>query len=132
MRIISRRRLREFLQGRKHDADNAERDLSAWYKSVRTNEWENFGQLRQTFGSADRVGNCTVFDVGNNRYRLIARVNFEKGIVYVLKVMDHAEYDRQDWEDPCGCHKPPPKTAARVKQPPPGARADRQRGKRRK
>lgn len=29
---------------------------------------------KQTFGSADQVGNCVVFDVGSNRYRLIGRV----------------------------------------------------------
>jgi len=50
-----------------------------------------------------------VFDVGNNRYRLIGRVNYARGIVYVLKVMDHAEYDKNRWPDDCGCHKPPPK-----------------------
>jgi mRNA-degrading endonuclease HigB of HigAB toxin-antitoxin module len=38
---------------------------------------------------SDQVGNCVVFDVGNNRYRLIGRVKYEQHIVYVLKVMDH-------------------------------------------
>jgi hypothetical protein len=32
-----------------------------------------------------------------------------KGIVYVLKVMDHAEYDKASWIDACGCYEPPPK-----------------------
>jgi hypothetical protein len=52
-----------------------------------------------------------VFDVGNNRFRLIGRVNYRYGIVYVLKVMDHREYDKNLWVDSCGCHKPPPKLA---------------------
>jgi hypothetical protein len=29
--------------------------------------------------------------------------------VYVLKVMDHAEYDKASWIDACGCYEPPPK-----------------------
>jgi mRNA interferase HigB len=78
-------------------------------------KWPNFGALKQTFGSADRVGNCIVFDVGNNRFRLIARVNFGAGIIYVLKVMDHAEYDKKLWVDDCGCHEPPPKSPAAKK-----------------
>ena len=109
MRIISRRRLREFWKARKKNSAEAERDLSTWYKLAKRAEWDNFAALRQTFGSADQVGNCVVFDVGNNRFRLIGRVNYAKGIIYVLRVMDHAEYDKNRWSDDCGCHKPPPK-----------------------
>src|SRR5207248_3390241 len=109
MRIISRRRLREFWQSRKHAADVAERDLLTWWKLAKNADWANFGALKQTFGSADHVGNCVVFDVGNNRFRLIGRINYAKGIIYVLRVMDHAEYDKRRWVDDCGCHKPPPK-----------------------
>jgi mRNA interferase HigB len=116
--VISRSRLREFWQDRKADSAIAERDLTAWYKLAAKAEWANFGQLRQTFGSADQVGDCVVFDVGNNRFRLIGRVNFHKGILYVLKVMDHSEYDRRLWVTDCGCHEPRPKRAAVVKKAP--------------
>src|ERR1700747_3011122 len=102
MRVISRRRLREFCATRKKDAAFAERDLAAWYKLAKNARWANFATLKQTFGSADQVGNCVVFDVGNNRFRLIGRVNYARalaegagvseGIIYVLKVMDHKEY----------------------------------------
>lgn len=109
MRIISRRRLREFWESRRNDADMSKRDLSSWYKLAKNADWTNFAELRQTFGSADQVGNCIVFDVGNNRYRLIGRINYARAIVDVLKVMDHAEYDKNRWVDDCGCHKPPPR-----------------------
>jgi mRNA interferase HigB len=112
VRVISRRRLRQFWESRKKDSAAAERDLSAWYKLAKSAAWANFGALRQTFGSADQVGNCVVFDVGNNRFRLIGRVNYARGIVYVLRVMDHREYDMKLWVDDCGCHKPPPKKPA--------------------
>ncbi|HWE40705.1 MAG TPA: type II toxin-antitoxin system HigB family toxin [Isosphaeraceae bacterium] len=112
MRVISRRRLREFWRARRADAEAAERDLSAWYKTTRNASWPNFAALRQTFGSADQVGNCVVFDVGNNRLRLIGRVNDARQIVYVLKVMDHREYDKGTWVEDCGCHKPPPRAPA--------------------
>jgi mRNA interferase HigB len=100
--------LRRFWQSRRADAAIAERDLSAWRTIVRAAQWNNFASLRQTFGSADVVGNCTVFDVGNNRFRLIARVSYGKEIVYILRIMDHAEYDRSPWANDCGCFDPPP------------------------
>jgi mRNA interferase HigB len=109
VRIISKRRLREFWKARKHDAKRAEEDLSTWHKLAKSADWDNFGSLRQTFGSADQVGNCVVFDVGNNRFRLIGRINYRKGIIYVLRVMDHKEYDKEGWIDDCGCYRPPPK-----------------------
>jgi mRNA interferase HigB len=117
VRVISKRRLREFWESRKHDAEIAQRDLSAWHKPAKNADWANYAALKQTFGSADQVGNCVVFDVGNNRFRLIARVNYRRGIIYVLRVMDHAEYDKALWVDDCGCHDPPPKKSAAARKP---------------
>lgn len=116
MRIISKRRLREYWEARKKDANIAERDLSTWYKLAKNAQWGRFAELKQTFGSADQVGNCIVFDVGNNRYRLIGRINYRRGIVYVLRVMDHAEYDKNRWVEDCGCHEPPPKPGQKKKE----------------
>lgn len=108
MRVISRKRLVEFWENRPGDSGTAQRDLSAWYKLAEKVNWDHFAALKQTFGSADQVGNCVVFDVGNNRLRVIGRVNYSAGIIYILKVMDHKEYDRDRWVDDCGCHRPPP------------------------
>jgi mRNA interferase HigB len=132
VRVISKRRLREFWESRKHDAEVAARDLSAWYKVAKAAVWANFGSLRQTFGSADQVGNCAVFDVGNNRFRLIGRVRYEKGIVYILRVMDHAEYDKKRWVDDCGCHKPPPKRPATARDASPKGKPARRRRKKKR
>jgi mRNA interferase HigB len=130
VRVISRRRLREFWESRKHDSEVAQRDLSAWYKVAKSADWASFGALKQTFGSADQVGNCVVFDVGNNRFRLIGRINYRVGILYVLRVMDHEEYDRQNWADACGCYQPPPRKLA--KKPPRKTKPASRRRKRRK
>ena len=110
MRVISKAALRDFWKSRKSNAKIAERDLTAWYKiaSARDRDWDNFADLKRTFGSADRVGNCTVFDVGNNRFRLVARVIHRKSTIYILRVMDHEEYDKGRWLDQCDCHEPSP------------------------
>jgi mRNA interferase HigB len=127
VRIISRHRLREFWESRKNDAARAERDLTTWHTIAKAAQWDNFAALKQTFGSADQVGNCVVFDVGNNRFRLIGRVNYAKRIIYVLRVMDHPEYDKNDWVDGCGCHKPPPNKAPVAKPAPKKRKASRKR-----
>jgi mRNA interferase HigB len=115
VRIISETRLSEFWKSRKgaEPIERARRDLTAWRASVRAADWTNWGDLKRTFGSADRVGSCVVFDVGNNRFRLIARVMFHNHCVYVLKVMDHEEYDRNAWIEECNCQGAgPPKPPA--------------------
>ncbi len=94
VRIISEARLRRFWEPRTRDRAIAQRDLATWRKLTKAARCGNFAELRQTFGSADLIGDCVVFDVGNNRYRLIGRVRYATGIVYVLKVMDHTEYDQ--------------------------------------
>jgi mRNA interferase HigB len=132
VRVISKRRLRQFWEVRKGDSAVAQRDLSAWHKLAKNAAWEHFAALRQTFGSADQVGNCVVFDVGNNRFRLIGRVNYAQGIVYVLRVMDHAEYDRQRWVEDCGCYKPPPQRPPVAKNGPPAGRPAPRKRKRRR
>jgi mRNA interferase HigB len=117
VRVIAKSHLRRFWEARREDAEIAERDLSTWYKLAEHADWANFGALKQTFGSADQVGNCVVFDVGNNRFRLIGRVFYASGKLYVLKVMDHGEYDKNRWVDECGCHKPPPRKASSKTSP---------------
>jgi len=37
------------------------------------------------------------------RYRLIAKVHYAVGILEVVSVLTHAEYDRGGWKDGCGC-----------------------------
>lgn len=136
MHVISRKALVDFWESRQGDARIAKRDLSTWYKIADKADWANFAALKQSFGSADQVGHCVVFDVGNNRYRLIALVKYRlsgRGTLFVKKVMDHAEYDKRTWPAECGCLTPPPKKAssAAVGSSPTGKsrKDDRKRGR---
>jgi mRNA interferase HigB len=124
--VIAKSHLRRFWESRKGDSELAQRDLLTWFKLAESADWTNFGALKRTFGSADQVGNCVVFDVGNNRFRLIGRVFYAAGRLYILKVMDHQEYDKGRWVDDCGCHEPPPRKSPELKKsPPPAERTSR-------
>jgi mRNA interferase HigB len=114
MWVVSLKRLREFWAI--HPL--AEVPLRAWFTQTSAAEWLNFGDLRGTFPSADLVGNCTVLNLGGNKYRLIARVFYTSHKVYVLRVLTHAEYDREDWPAHCGCYQPPPRRTRPARQKP--------------
>ncbi len=94
MRVISRRRLREFWEVH----PRAKVSLAAWHKVVRTASWRDYNELRDTFRSADRVGRLVVFNVAGNRYRLSAKVDYRWQKVFVRRVMTHEEYNTGDWK----------------------------------
>jgi hypothetical protein len=41
---------------------------------------------------------------------------FYPRLIYVLRVMDHKEYDETPWAKQCGCHQPPPKKPVTVRK----------------
>jgi mRNA interferase HigB len=45
------------------------------------------------------VNKLTVFNIGGNKYRLIAAIHFNRGKVYIRHVLTHAEYERGHWKE---------------------------------
>jgi mRNA interferase HigB len=41
----------------------------------------------------------TVFNIRGNDYRLVAAIHYNTQRVYALRVLTHAEYDRDRWKD---------------------------------
>src|ERR1700751_5295373 len=100
MRIISKKRLREFAR---RFPDSAE-SLTHWQRLFREAEWENLQEVRRIFPHADAVtvasGNMvTVFNICGNKYRLIAAIHYNRQRVYVLRLLRHAEYNKEFWKD---------------------------------
>jgi mRNA interferase HigB len=95
MRIITKKRLTDFYTGH---AD-AKKNLLTWAKIVRTTSWKNLVELKKAFPAADLVRNFTVFNIGGNKYRLIAYIDYEDQIIFIRHILTHAEYDRDDWKD---------------------------------
>lgn len=94
MRVISRRRLREFW-ARHADAENA---LKAWYAVVKRARWNDLLEIQRTYSSAEAVGRYTVFNIKGNAYRLIARIEYQLHIIFIKDVLTHAEYDKDKWK----------------------------------
>ncbi len=53
--------------------------------------------MRATFASADKVGGRYVFNLGGNKYRLVAAISFGVQALWVKAALTHAEYDKGDW-----------------------------------
>ena len=96
VRIIGRTVVEKF----KRNHADARSSLDYWYRVVSSGDWSTFVELRQVFPSADLVSSYIVFNIGGNKYRLIAIANFEVKTLLVREVLTHQEYDRGGWKKP--------------------------------
>jgi len=71
--------------------------LEAWYAEAKKAEWKSFSDIKTRYRSADVIaGNRVVFNICGNKYRLIVKVQYQLGIVYIRFIGTHAEYDKVD------------------------------------
>jgi len=95
MRVIAVGTLRDFwsLPGR----GDSEQPLRTWVHVVQAADWERPTDVKLVFRSADLLPNGrVVFDIGGNKYRLVAAVHYRGKRIYVRFIGTHAEYDRID------------------------------------
>lgn len=78
---------------------DAEIPLRRWYTEMKNLNFQNFVELCQRHPSADQVGRLTVFNSKGNHYRLVVRMDYTYGKVFVRRFMTHAEYDREEWKN---------------------------------
>jgi mRNA interferase HigB len=100
MWIVSLKALRKFWTS---GNARAEAPLRAWYKLALHAEWHSFNDVHKNFPSADAVKvaskkEVVVFNIGGNACRLIAAVHYKSQRVFVLRVLTHAEYDKEQWK----------------------------------
>jgi mRNA interferase HigB len=98
MRIITKRTLRRFWESHPRGAE-AERVLETWYRTARAAEWKTPTDVKASYGDASILKDSrVVFNIGGNKFRLVVRINYPYGTVYVRFVGTHAEYDCIDAE----------------------------------
>jgi mRNA interferase HigB len=94
VRIISERVLKEFI----HKHSDSAAGLLNWRRIVRAADWKSGADVNSTFPNSDLVGEKTVFNIAQNRYRLIAYISFHMHVVYVKAILTHKEYDKGAWK----------------------------------
>jgi len=78
--------------------------LERWHKVARQAEWACFPDVRATFPHADQVTvrsgrKAVVFNIGGNKYRLITAIHYNRGMVFTLMALTHADYGKGQWKD---------------------------------
>ena len=97
VRVLGKKRINEFIQ----EYSDSEASLLSWFDVVEKANWSNPVDLKATFTNVDPVARCTVFNIAQNRYRLIARVSYRSKLVFVLFILTHKEYNAKRWEEKC-------------------------------
>ena len=105
MHIAGEEKLNEFAQTH----PNARSALNRWYRLIAEGTFRSIVELRETFPHADpvpaRLGQfsqaserttLTVFNIGGNKARLTAFVQYSEQIVSIRRVETHAEYSKRN------------------------------------
>lgn len=93
MRVIAKKTLRTFWE--KHSDVKAQ--LQSWYHEAKKADWQSPNDIRTDYPSASIItGNRVVFNIKGNHYRLIVRINYDYGMVWIRFIGTHAEYDNID------------------------------------
>jgi len=95
MRIISVSTLKAFYEQPRYAA--SEQTIKTWISVTRNAQWANPMDVKADYGQADILQDGRViFDLGGNKFRLVAYVHYAYRTVYVRFIGTHAQYDAID------------------------------------
>lgn len=96
MQVVAKRTLKKFWE---LHAD-AEAPLNTWYGIVTKASWTTPQEVKAQFGTTvDFVSdNRAIFDIGGNKFRLVARIVYRFKAVQIKFVGTHKDYDKIDAE----------------------------------
>jgi mRNA interferase HigB len=76
---------------------DARRSIATWVKATEEANWRTKQDVFTTFANAKFVANNRArFEIVHNKYRLIAEVLYDDGVVQVRFIGTHNEYDKID------------------------------------
>lgn len=102
---------RKHLAAAEKQFPDAAKEIRAWFKLVKQARWRNFMEVRQIFKDADEVDGYVIFNIRQNRYRLVTIIHYARlregritqGHVYVRSILTHRQYDnRANWDKGSG------------------------------
>jgi mRNA interferase HigB len=71
--------------------------VDAWFDEARRARWRSTADVKRLYATASVVSSeRIVFNIKGNDYRLVAAIDFEKGIVWIKWIGTHRDYDRID------------------------------------
>lgn len=74
----------------------ARKPLARFLATVEQARWRHLAELKAAFPAADYTpSGLVIFNVGGNKYRLAVSVDFDQRALAIVRVMTHAEYDKE-------------------------------------
>jgi mRNA interferase HigB len=96
MILIGRKIIVEF--GRDHP--QSRNPLAAWEQAIKQTDYRSFHELKWTFPSVDYVNHrYAIFNIGGNKYRLIAEIDYSANVINIKRIWTHAEYSMRKNKD---------------------------------
>jgi mRNA interferase HigB len=93
MRVFAKKILRDFWD---KQADS-EQQLKTWFKEASKACWNTPADIKSEYPKASILKDRKViFNICGNNYRLIVRINYKRGWVFILFIGTHLEYDNID------------------------------------
>lgn len=95
MHVVSHKAIRLFCE----EYPAAESAMDHSYRVAKRATWASFAEVKQSFNTADFVAPYVVFDIGGNKYRLIAEINFSRDVLFIRWIMTHKQYMKGAWKE---------------------------------
>ncbi len=93
MRVIAKKTIRDFWN--KHN--DCEQQLKAWHDEAINSNWKTPNDIKRDYPSASFLeDNRVVFNIKGNKYRLIVKINYRFGMVWIRFIGTHSQYDAID------------------------------------
>ena len=93
MNVLNPRRRREYEAAH----SDASASLRTWWRVTQTADWRSFNDVRQTFNTADQVGDRVIFNIRGGYYRLVTWIDYERQLVVLKWFGTHHEYEQGGW-----------------------------------
>ena len=94
MHVVSHKAIRIFCE----EYPQARSAMDHWYRVAKRAAWSSFADVRQSFNTADVVAPNVVFNIGGNKYRPVAEINFRRKVLFIRWIMTHIEYEKGAWK----------------------------------
>jgi len=91
MRVFAKKILRDF----RYKHADTEEQLKTWYKEASIAKWASPSKIKAEYPKASILKDGKViFNICGNKYRLVVRINYRRGWVFILFICTHIEYDK--------------------------------------
>jgi len=95
MRVVAKRTIRDFWELH----NDCKSQLTSWYDEAVHANWQSPSDIKREYPSASVISNNrAIFNIKGNAYRLIVKINYAYGILWIRFIGTHAEYDKVNAE----------------------------------